>query len=353
MSTQQPSPRNTRKASSTKKVANTVKKDNSPRKVKKIARQFSKALDGLVDPRARKKRIDYPLNEIVFTSLVATICGAESYQDFATFGEEQIKWLKKFFPFSHGIPSHDTFRRIFELLDPKSLENAYRLFIENLKIRTLKHIAIDGKTSRGCYNIKGQCLLHVVSAWDTENGIALGQLATKNDEGKDVGEYNTIPKLIETLDIEGALITIDAGGCYTEIVDAIIEGEGHYCVSLKDNQPTLMNAAKELFAEAGSKEFEGVKSYHESSRGPGRQEERTYRPIPLPADSELRKKWQHLETIVQGMFVREVKGERSVTIRYMISDLPCAQVERLGRSSREHWEIENCLHWPVKWVLGM
>jgi hypothetical protein len=164
-----------------------VKKDNSQRKVKNIARQFSKLLDDLTDPRTRKKRIDYPLNEIIFTSLVAAICGAESYQDFATFGEEQIKWLRKFFPFDNGIPSHDTFRRIFELLDPNSLENAYRLFIESLKIRTIKHIAINGKVSRGCYNIKGQCLLNFVSAFGTENGISLGQIATRDDEGKDVG----------------------------------------------------------------------------------------------------------------------------------------------------------------------
>ena len=104
--------------------------------------------------------------------------------------------------------------------------------IENLKLLTTKHIAIDGKASRGCYKIKGQCLLHVVSAWDTDNGIALGQLATKNEEGKDVGEYNTIPKLIEQLDIKGAVVTIDAAGCYTEITDAVVDYNGKFsCVS--------------------------------------------------------------------------------------------------------------------------
>ena len=103
---------------------------------------FSKNLADLVDPRIRKKRIDYPLDEIVFTSLVAVISGAESYQDFATFGEEQLKWLKNYFPFANGIPSHDTFRRIFELLDPNSLEKTYRHFIENLEIRTTNETAV-------------------------------------------------------------------------------------------------------------------------------------------------------------------------------------------------------------------
>ena len=335
-----------------KHLVNTIKKDNSQHSVKKVAHQFSEALADLTDPRKRKKRIDYPLDEILFTSLTACICGAESYQDFATFGEEQITWLKKYFPFSNGIPSHDTFRRVFELLDPNSFENAYRLFIENLKIRTTKHIAIDGKVSRGCYNIKGQCLLNSVSAFDTENGIVLGQIATRDDEDKDVGEYNTIPLVIESLDITDAVVTVDAAGCYTEIVDAIIEGEGHYVITLKENQPTLCNAAKEVFSEAESKSFEGVKSYQTSDRGHGRIEERTYYAMPVPEDSPLREKWRNLDTFVMGIFERTVKGETSKTIRYMISDLPADQVVRLGDCFRSHWAIENKLHWVLDVSLG-
>jgi predicted transposase YbfD/YdcC len=335
------------KSPGNKRLVNTIKKDNSPRNVKKIARQFSEALDEIVDPRKREKRIDYPLNEIVFTSLVAVICGAESYQDFATFGEEQLKWLKKFFPFKNGIPSHDTFRRVFELLDPNSLETTYRLFIENLKIRTTKHIAIDGKVSRGCYNIKGQCLLNSVSAFDTENGISLGQIATRDDEDKDVGEYNTIPLVIESLDITDAVVTVDAAGCYTEIVESIIEGDGHYVITLKGNQPTLLKEAEEVFSEAESKSFEGVKSYQTSDVGHGRIEERTYYAMPVPEESPLRKKWRNLDTFVMGVFYRTVKGETSKTVRYMISDLPAEEVVRIGDSFRSHWAIENKLHWVL------
>jgi len=352
MSTRQPSPRNTSKTSSKKHLVNTVKKDNSRRSVKKIARMFSKNLANLVDPRTRKKRIDYPLDEIVFTSLVAVICGAESYQDFATFGEEQLNWLRDFFPFANGIPSHDTFRRIFELLDPKSLEKTYRHFIENLKIKTLKHIAIDGKVSRGCYNIKGQCLLNSVSAFDTENGIVLGQLATRNDEGKDVGEYNTIPLVIESLDITDAVVTVDAAGCYTEIVDEIVKGNGHYVITVKDNQPTLSQAAQEAFAEAESKGFEGVQSYQTSDRGHGRIEERTYYAMPVPDDSPLREKWQNLDTFVMGIFDRTVDGVTSREVRYLISDLSSDQVARLGQCARAHWGIENKLHWVLDVSFG-
>jgi predicted transposase YbfD/YdcC len=340
------------KHSITKRLVNTVKKDNSPRSVKKIARQFSKALEATVDPRTREKRINYPLNEIVFTSLVAVICGAESYQDFATFGEEQLKWLKKFFPFKNGIPCHDTFRRVFELLDPNSLENTYRLFIENLKIRTTKHIAIDGKVSRGCYNIKGQCLLNSVSAFDTENGISLGQIATRDDEGKDVGEYNTIPLVIESLDVTDAVVTVDAAGCYTEIVDAIVEGDGHYVITVKDNQPTLLNEAEEVFSEVESKSFEGAARYLTSEVGHGRIEERTYYAVPVPEDSPLREKWRNLDTFVMGVFYRTVKGETSKMVRYMMSDLPADQVVRIGDSFRFHWSIENKLHWVLDVSLG-
>jgi predicted transposase YbfD/YdcC len=221
-----------------------------------------------------------------------------------------------------------------------------------LKIRNTQHIAIDGKASRGCYNIKGQSLLHVVSAWDTENGLALGQGKTKNDGGKDVGEYNTIPALIETLDIEKALVTIDAGGCYANIVGAVVEGNGHYLITMKDNQPTLLNAAKEAFAECEATNFEGVDRYQESNRGHGRKEERTYYAVPVPKESELRTKWQHLETFVMGIFYREVQGETSREVRYLMSDLPSSKVRRLGVSAREHWGIENRLHGGLDVSLG-
>jgi len=333
-----------------KRIVNTVKKDNSTRKLKTITKTFSAAINEIDDPRTWE--VDYPLREILFTALVAVCCGSESYYDFETFGKEQLQWLRKFFPYKNGSPSHDTFNRVFELLDPPSLEKAYRLLIEGLKIRNTKHIAIDGKASRGCYKIKGQGLLHVVSAWDTDNSIALGQRKTKNDEGKDVGEYNTIPALIETLDVKDTVVTIDAGGCYENIVDAVVGGEGNYLITVKGNQPTLLKEAETAFAEVESNGFEGVDCYQESDRGHGRIEERTYYALPVATESELRKKWQHLETFVMGVFYRTVKGKTSREVRYMMSDLPCTEVQRLGRCFRNHWGIENRLHWVLDVSFG-
>ena len=191
-----------------------------------------------------------------------------------------------------------------------------------------------------------------MSAWDTDNGIALGQLATKNDEGKDVGEYNTIPTLIEQLDIKGSVVTIDAAGCYTEIVDAVVDNKGHYLITLKENQPTLMSETKKVFAEVESKDFERVACYRESTRGHGRVEERTYDAVPLPSESALREKWKNLNTLMLGIFEREVKGKKSREVRYMISDLSCDEVERLGGCFRSHWGIENRLHWVLDVSFG-
>ena len=333
-----------------KRIVNTIKKDNGQRKIKAVRKTFSTAVTAIDDPRTWE--VDYPLREILFTALVAVCCGSESYDDFETFGKEQLRWLKKFFPFKNGTPSHDTFNRVFELLDPHSLEKAYRLLVEGLKIRNTKHIAIDGKASRGCYKIKGQSLLHVVSAWDSDNSIALGQLKTKNEEGKDVGEYHTIPALIEVLDVRDAVVTIDAGGCYENIVDAVVEGDGNYLITIKGNQPTLLNEAKSALSEAESHGFEGVDCYQESDRGHGRIEERTYYAVPVPEDSELRQKWQHLATFVMGIFYRTLKGKTSKEVRYMMSDLPCEEVQRLGRCFRKHWGIENRLHWVLDVSFG-
>jgi predicted transposase YbfD/YdcC len=334
-----------------KAIVNTIRQDNLDAQVQAVALIFDTAVQEIGDFR-RVRDVDYPLVEILFTALVAVCCGAKSFVEIETFGEEQLPWLKNFFPFKNGTPSHDTFTRVFELLNPNSLEKAYRLLIEGLKVRDRKHIAVDGKATRGCFIIKGQGLLHTVSAWDSDNGISLGQQKTKNDEGKDVGEYNTIPILIETIDIEDALVTIDAGGCYANIVDAIVAQGGNYLITIKDNQPTLFNEAKRMFAEVESTGFEGVPFYQESDRGHGRIEERKYYALPVPKGSELRKKWAHLETLMMGVFHRTVKGKTSVQVRYMMTDLSCKDVERLGCGFRRHWGIENRLHWVLDVSFG-
>ena len=335
---------------------NVIKQQYNKAKIATVAAHFLRSIEQLDDPRTGS--CDYPLSEILFVAIFAVLCGSESDQDIATFGEAQIKWFRQFMPLKNGIPSHDTFRRIFMLLKPEILQSAYDEIFRELRVRKRgnkqpKHYSIDGKVSRGCYDTKGKSLLHTVSCWDRANGISLGQLATKNEEGKEVGEFNTIPKLIKELDIKDALITIDAGGCYAEITDAIIDGGGSYAITLKENQPTLHGIAKDVFDKHEQNNFSGVATYQETNRGHGRVEERTYYAVPVPKDDKRLERWAGLETLVMGRFRRSLKGGAATEfIRFFISSLPCGKVEWLGQSLRGHWAIENGLHWVLDVSFG-
>ena len=335
-----------------KPTPNIIKQLNNAEDVQLVATKFLQIVDNVDNPRTR--HCDYPLNEILFIAVLAVLCGATSHEDMATFGEAQIEWFKQFIPLENGIPSHDTFRRVLMLLKPGSLGEAYNEMFQGLNVdKKGKHLAIDGKKSRGCYNIKGRSLLNMVSVYDTENGISLGQIATKNDEGKEVGEFNAIPKLVDQLDVNGTLVTIDAGGCYVEITDAIIDGGGDYAITLKENQPTLHTITKTTFEQHRQNDFADVASYRETSRGHGRVEERTYYAIPIPVDDQRLKKWPALSTLVMGHFRRRVVGGKETEeIRYFISSLSSDCVERLGRSLRCHWGIENGLHWVLDVTFG-
>ena len=173
---------------------NVIKQQYNKAKIASIAVHFQSAIEQIDDPRTGY--CNYPLCEILFVAIIAVLCGSESDQDIATFGNAQIQWFRQFMPLKNGIPSHDTYRRIFMLLKPEVLQSTYNEIFRELRVRKRgknnpKHYSIDGKVSRGCYNTKGKSLLHTVSCWDRANGISLGQLATKNDEGKE--KPNSMP----------------------------------------------------------------------------------------------------------------------------------------------------------------
>ena len=328
-----------------------LKHRNSKTKVQHVADNALQIIDNLEDPRTG--HCDYPLREILFIAAVAYLCDAESYEDIATFGRAQIEWFRQFIPLENGIPSHDTFRRIFMLLKPQALDEMCKEMFRELYVgKRGNHLAIDGKVSRGCYHVKGKSLLNMVSAYDTETGISLTHVPSKNDEGKDVGEFNAIPKVIEQLDIKDKLVTIDAGGCYAEITDVIIDG-GSYAITLKENQPTLHTIAQTVFEKHQQDDFADVMVYRETARGHGRVEERTYYAVPVPVDDGRWAKWSGLRTLVMGRFRRQEKRKEAVEFtRYYISSLSCMEVERLGQSLRGHWSIENRLHWVLDVSFG-
>ena len=330
---------------------NIIQQHNTPKKIRGLAVSFLHTVGQMEDPRTRP--CDYPLSEILFIAVCSVLCGTESHEDMAMFGEAQIDWFRQFVPLKNGVPSHDTFRRVLMLLKPGSLSDACNEMFQGPHIdKQGKHIAIDGKASRGCYNVKGQSLLNMVSAWDTDRGICLGHVVTKNDEGKETGEYNAIPKLIEQLDVKDTLVTIDAGGCYAEITGSIVSGGGDYAITLKENQPKLHEMTKGVFDEHDRNDFANVASYRKTNRGHGRVEERTYYAVPVGTDDKRWEKWPKLSTLVMGKFRRETGGKTTEFIRYYISSLPSKDVERLGQSLRGHWGIENGLHWVLDVTFG-
>jgi predicted transposase YbfD/YdcC len=320
-------------------VKNVVAEHNSIVETSSIATAFATIVEREVhDPRSRE--CTYPLVEILFVALVSTICEGESNQDFATFGATQLNWLRNFFPFANGTPSHDTFRNVFRLLKTSALLAAYGELIDGLRMdKNGNHLALDGKALRGCRGKNGVSWLRMVTVYDTDAGIAIAQLPSRDDEdGKEQGELTAMLQIIPTLNLSGALVTVDACGCYAEVASATRASGGDFALALKDNQPKLLSRTLELFAERS----EAATVYRDESRGHGRDEVREY--FALPA-SGLESKWSSVRTLVKGIFTTTSQGKTTVSERYFISSLSSAEVERIGRALRGHWGIENGLHW--------
>jgi predicted transposase YbfD/YdcC len=296
----------------------------------------------LKDPRIQRRK-KHLLLDIVAIALCGVISGCNDWQQIVTFGRSRQDWLKKFLRLPHGIPSHDTFERVFDLLDPKAFQACFRAWMQALhEALDLCPIAIDGKTLRGSAvgDLKG---LHLVSAWATTNGLSLGQVAVAEKSN----EIPAIPKLLELFDVQGALVTIDAMGCQKEIAAKIVEKGGDYLLTVKDNQPTLFAEIQDTFQEALEQDFAGLQydTYQTKDRGHGRKETRTYHVITdpkIPSKTE----WSQLSVI--GMCCSECTraGKTSGEIRFFIGSRK-AKATVYGKTLRNHWGIENQLHWQL------
>jgi predicted transposase YbfD/YdcC len=296
----------------------------------------------LRDPR-RVGRSKHLLLDIITITLCAAICGCNDWQQVVTFGKSRQDWLKKFLRLPNDIPSHDTFERVFDRLNPQGFQACFGAWMNALhQALGLSPIAIDGKTLRGS-GVGGLQALHVVSAWATANSLSLGQVTV--DEKSN--EIPAIPKLLELLDIHGALVTIDAMGCQKDIAAKIIEGGGDYVLTVKENQPTLLAEIKECFAKAAKDNFEKVQndSYKTEDRGHGREELRHYHIIIDPAFA-TKPEWAELRVI--GKCYRECvrDGKPSQVESYFIGSRK-ATAKVYGNALRGHWAIENTLHWQL------
>jgi predicted transposase YbfD/YdcC len=300
----------------------------------------------LEDPRQAGGR-RHRLLDIVTIAVCATICGADNWVTIANFGQAKESWFRTFLALEHGIPSHDTFRRVFALLAKEQFQAGYMEWIAAIvALLPGQIIAVDGKTARAAHDGReASSATHMVSAWATANGVALGQVAVADKSN----EITAIPELLYLLDLKDCLVTIDALGCQKEIATQIVAQEGDYLLATKENQPHLHEDVVHLFDLGQATSFKNLEVGYASSesRGHGRQEHRqcwTLNDQGWLTYLRKRRAWPSMRTIAMVRCERTVGEETTVCDRYYISSLD-HQPERILLASRAHWQIENRLHW--------
>ena len=302
---------------------------------------FLEHFTDLQDPRTRQS--EYPLQELLLVAICAVLSGADNWVDVADWGKLKLEWLRRFLPFENGTASHDTFGRVFALLDAAVFEACFIAWMVSLCPALKGVVAVDGKTIRRSHG-KGQKAIHVVSAYAHSLGLTLGQVKTSEKSN----EMTAIPELLDALLLKGCLVTIDAMGCQKAIAAKIIEREADYLLMVKNNQPTLAAAVEDFFEAAERDGFDGVAHTQAEwvDGGHGRIETRRCVVAEVPVGQKAFAGWRKLKTLVKVESRREINGEVSVERRYYISSRQ-ADASDLGQASRGHWGIENKLHWSL------
>jgi predicted transposase YbfD/YdcC len=302
----------------------------------------------LKDPRRAHRRLHH-LQDVIVIALCAVIAGAQDWQQIETFGRKRRAWLDGFLELRNGIPSHDTFERVFDRLKPQAFQACFREWVQAISSALrIKHVAIDGKTLRGSASAKlGP--LHLVSAWATAQHLSLGQVAVDAKSN----EITAIPALLELLDLNGALVTIDAMGCQKAIAQKIVAQGGHYALTVKDNQEHLLEDIRQEFEKALDTDFAGLEhdTYETREQGHGREEYRCYTVLHTTEGIRHADAWAGLSTIGMCYSERTVQDKTATEVRYFIGDKK-ASAKYYGSGLRHHWGIENNLHWQLDVNLG-
>jgi predicted transposase YbfD/YdcC len=295
----------------------------------------------LPDPRRETQNKLHRLTDILTIATCAVLCGADSWDAIAVYGQTKEPFFRRFLPLPNGIPSADTFERVFAKLAPGAFAQAFGSWMAAACEATgLVPIAIDGKSARRAKRNTATGCLHVVTAWATENRLVLGTAAVPDGSN----EVAAIPELLRVLDLAGAIVTIDAAGCQVENATIIRQQGGHYLLAVKDNQPTLRDAVERVAEAACAADLAGVDGSEEIGDAHGRHEERYVavfaKPQGIPAA------WPDVAAVVQVNRERVIGGERTSTTHYYLTSYAGTAAE-LAALVRGHWDIENGLHWVL------
>ena len=309
------------------------------------------AFENLPDPRSGKAKRHY-FGEVLFIALAAMVCGMEGFDDFERFGKLKETWLRGFLRLPHGPPSDDTFRRIFTALDSKAFVECFTAHVRSIRPDLADElIAIDGKTLRHSFDHGDpESSLHLISAWADGSGLTLGQLLV---DGK-TNEITAVPKLLRQIDVKGATVSLDAMGCQKKIAQEIHFAGAHYLLSLKANHGTLHAEVIALFADPEALEYGKTKGSQVRHHDPGPEKSHgriEHRVVKVTDyldwfESDERKHWLGLRSLVEITSTRELKGRTSTEKRYYLTS-HAPEAERLGRLVRRHWGIENRSHWVL------
>jgi predicted transposase YbfD/YdcC len=301
--------------------------------------RFAACFAELEDPREDNARHD--LHEILLIALCAILCGAEDCSDMAVFGRAKEPFLRQFLTLRHGIPSHDTFSRVFRLLDPAQFHVCFLRFMQDFAQAAQGVIAIDGKTLRRSFDRAAQkSPLHLVSAWAVDSRLLLGQVATEEKSN----EITAVPKLLEMLSLKGSIVTADALNCQRSIAAKVIEKGGDYVLALKANQGTLLDDVR-LYLDDPAQASALAISKPEVDADHGRIETRQAF-VCTKLDWLAEHEWPGLAAVGKVMRTREIKGVVSQETAYYLLSSKLSPA-RFGEVARSHWGIENSLHWVL------
>jgi predicted transposase YbfD/YdcC len=317
---------------------------------------FREALSSLPDPR-RAQGTRYPLVSVVVIALMAMVCGSDDAEAMEAWGEANAPWLDGILDLPHDTPTQDVFLSVFAALDPMAFRSVFLSWMELLRLRLRvvgKHIAIDGKTSRRSFDTAtGKLALHTVSAWLSDEGLVLGQIKTADKSN----EITAIPELLRVIDLRGATVTIDAMGCQTEIAKAIVGGEGHYLLAVKENQPALYKDLAATFSEVADERVRSIDErarpiaevFAETDKGHGRVETRSLELCRDLGWMMTADRWAGLAFVIKVTRERTVLATKKTSMEtaYYIGSDTKLDARGAAHRIRRHWSIENQLHWVL------